>query len=212
MSRRAVPLGRLLALPVAAAIVMLLSGAEAPQTPVDRAPVDQPPVDQRGLDQLMGLLAQRTHGIAEFHQQQFLAVLKQPLDSSGLLLYEAPDHLEQRTLQPHPQSLVVDHGLVTLQLGSHQRTLRLTDYPQLVPLIESVRATLAGDRATLERLFRLDFSGGPAHWDLLLVPRDPTLGAQVRRIRLSGAGAAITEIEVLQAGGDHSLMRITPRE
>jgi hypothetical protein len=199
-------------------MVLLLAGAEASTSPpppppaLDQPARDQPSLGPPPLDQLMGLLAQRTHGIAEFRQQQFLSVLKQPLDSSGLLLYDAPDRLEQRTLLPHPQSLVVDHGLVTLQLGAHQRTLRLADYPQLVPLIESVRATLAGDRATLERLFRLDFNGALEHWDLLLVPRDPALAAQVKRIRLSGAAAAITEIEVLQAGGDHSLMRITPRE
>jgi hypothetical protein len=164
------------------------------------------------LDTLLALLAQRRHGVAEFQQQQFLSVLKHPLDTSGLLLYEAPDHLEQRTLKPHPQTLMVDRGLVTLQLGGRERTLRVADYPQLAPLIESVRATLAGDRAALEREFQLAFSGELAHWELLLVPRDPTVAAQVQRIRLRGAGDAITEVEVLQAGGDRSLMQITPRE
>jgi hypothetical protein len=150
------------------------------------------------LDALMRLLAQRRHGVAEFSQQQFL--------------YEAPDHLEQRTLKPHPQSLVVDHGLVTLQLGERERTLRLADYPQLLPLVESVRATLAGDRAALEREFKLEFSGALAHWELLLVPRDPALALQLRHIRLSGEGDAISEVEVLQSSGDRSLMRITARE
>lgn len=164
------------------------------------------------LDALMRLLAQRRHGVAEFSQQQFLSVLKHPLVSSGLLLYEAPDHLEQRTLKPHPQSLVVDHGLVTLQLGERERTLRLADYPQLLPLVESVRATLAGDRAALEREFKLEFSGALAHWELLLVPRDPALALQLRHIRLSGEGDAISEVEVLQSSGDRSLMRITARE
>jgi hypothetical protein len=164
------------------------------------------------LDALMALLAQRRHGVAEFQQQQFLSVLKHPLNTSGLLLYEAPEHLEQRTLKPHPQTMVVDHGLVTLQLGGRERTLRLADYPQLAPLIESVRATLAGDRVALEREFELEFSGELAHWELLLVPRDPAIAAQVQRIRLRGMGDAITEVEVLQAGGDRSLMQITPRE
>jgi hypothetical protein len=164
------------------------------------------------LDALMALLAQRRHGVAEFQQRQFLSVLKHPLDTSGVLVYDAPDHLEQRTLQPHPQRLVVDHGLVTLQLGGRERTLRLADYPQLAPLIESVRATLAGDRAALEREFQLAFSGELAHWELLLVPRDPAIAAQVQHIRLRGSGDAITEVEVLQAGGDRSVMQITPRE
>jgi hypothetical protein len=164
------------------------------------------------LDALLGQLAQRRHGVASFEQRQFLSVLKQPLDSSGLLLYEAPDHLEQRTIKPRPQSVVVDHGQVTMQLGAHVRTLRLADYPQLAPLIESVRATLAGDRAALEDEFILQFSGTLAQWQLLLVPRDPSLAAQVEHVRLSGENDAITGVEVLQAGGDRSVMRITPRE
>ena len=164
------------------------------------------------LDALLGQLAQRRHGVASFEQQQFLSVLKQPLDSSGLLLYEAPDHLEQRTVKPHAQSVVVDHGLVTMQLGAHVRTLRLADYPQLAPLIESVRATLAGDRAALEGEFMLQFSGTLAQWQLLLVPRDPALAAQVQHVRLSGENDAFTGVEVLQTGGDRSVMRITPRE
>jgi hypothetical protein len=176
--------------------------AEEPAAPLEPSP----------LDALMALLAQRRHGVAAFRQQQFLSVLKHPLDSSGLLLYEAPDHLEQRTEKPHPQSVVVDHGLVRLQLGARERTLRLADYPQLVPLIESIRATLAGDRPALEREFQLEFNGELAHWELLLVPRDPALAAQLQRIRLSGEGAAISEVEVLQTGGDRSLMRITERE
>ncbi len=192
---------QVLALLVASACSALSKGEEPAAT-----------AEPNALDALMGLLAQRRHGVAEFRQQQFLSVLKQPLVSSGLLFYEAPAHLEQRTLKPHPQSLVVDDGVVTLQLGARTRTLRLADYPQLLPMIESVRATLAGDRAALEREFQLDFSGELAHWDLLLVPRDPALAAQVRRIRLSGEGAAISEVEVLQTDGDRSLMRITPRE
>jgi hypothetical protein len=164
------------------------------------------------LDALLGQLAQRRHGIASFEQRQYLSVLKRPLDSSGLLLYDAPDHLEQRTIEPRPQSVVIDHGLVTLQLAAHTRTLRLADYPQLAPLIESVRATLAGDRAALEGEFMLQFSGTLAQWQLLLVPRDPSLAAQVQHVRLSGEYDAITGVEVLQAGGDRSVMRITPRE
>ena len=103
----------------------------------------------------MALLSQRRHGEADFTETQYLAMLKQPLNSSGVLIYEAPDHLEQRTLKPRPQTVVLDHGMLTLQSGQRRRTLRLAEYPQLAPLIDSVRATLAGDRAALERRFEL---------------------------------------------------------
>jgi hypothetical protein len=168
--------------------------------------------DAGALDRLMALLAQRRHGLADFEETQYLSLLKQPAHSSGLLSYEAPDHLEQRTLKPRPQSVVLDHGMLTLQIGTHQRTLRLQDYPQFAPLIDSVRATLAGNRAALEQRFQLDFEGDLDHWQLLLRPLEPKLAAIVQRIRLSGERDAVLQVEVQQSDGDRSLMSITPRE
>ena len=164
------------------------------------------------LDRLLALLAQRQHGEAAFEQDQFLSVLTRPAHSSGLLTYDAPDRLEQHTLEPREQSAVLDHGVLTLQLGTHRRQLALRDYPQLAPLLESVRATLAGDRPALEKWFALDFQGDLDHWQLLLRPRDPSLAASVTQVRLRGERAAILEVDVQQPDGDHSLMRITPRE
>jgi hypothetical protein len=164
------------------------------------------------LDQLMGLLAQRRHGEADFSETKYLSLLRQPLKSSGVLIYEAPDHLEQRTDAPKPQSVVLDHGMLTLQIGKRQRVLRLADYPQLAPLIDSIRATLAGDRAALERVFALNFDGTLEHWQLRLEPRDPALAATLKRIDMRGERDAIREVQVLQGDGDRSVMSITPRE
>jgi hypothetical protein len=164
------------------------------------------------LDRLMGLLAQRRHGEADFSETKYLSLLKQPLKSSGVLIYDAPDHLEQRTVLPKPQTVLLDHGVVTMQIGKHQRVLRLADYPQLAPLIDSIRATLAGDRAALERVFVLEFDGSLDHWQLRLEPRDPALAATLKRIDMRGERDAIREVQVLQGDGDRSVMSITPRE
>ncbi len=168
--------------------------------------------DSGGLDRLMALLAQRQHGVADFEETQYLSLLKRPAHSSGVLSYDAPDHLEQRTLKPRAQSAVLDHGMLTLQVGSRQRTMRLQDYPQFAPLIDSVRATLAGDRTALEQRFEISFDGDLDHWQLRLRPLEPKLAAIVTRIRLSGERDAILQVEVQQSDGDRSLMHITPRE
>ena len=62
------------------------------------------------LDEVMRLLAMRRHGRVEFVEQHFLAILKRPVESSGELRYDAPDHLEKRTLLPRPENLVLDGG------------------------------------------------------------------------------------------------------
>ena len=162
------------------------------------------------LDALMQLLAQRRHGHVSFTEVQQLAVLDGPLHSSGELLYDAPDRLEKRTLQPKPEDLVLSGSTLIVQRGSHHRALSLRDYPQAVPLVESIRATLAGDRKALEQYFALEFSGSLESWTLELTPRDATLKRSVERIRIAGQRDAVHTVEIRQRDGDSSLLTIGP--
>src|ERR1700722_15734278 len=112
--------------------------------------------DLRDLDQVMAMLAMRQHGRVEFIEQQFLAVLSHPVESSGELRYDAPDRLEKRTLKPHAETLVLSGEVLTLERAHSRRVMDLHAYPQVLPFVESIRATLAGDRRALEQLFRLE--------------------------------------------------------
>ena len=96
------------------------------------------------------------HGQVSFVEQHFLALLKRPVESDGELIYEAPDRLEKRTLEPRSESLVLDGDVLTVRRGQRRRVVDLKAYPQILPFVESIRATLAGDRAALERVFRVD--------------------------------------------------------
>ena len=162
------------------------------------------------LDQLLQLLAQRRHGHVTFTEVHELAVLDRPLQSSGELLYEAPDRLEKRTLQPKPEDLLLDHGVLTAQRGNRRRVLPLRDYPQVVPFVESIRATLAGDRAALERYFTVQFSGSLADWTLELVPKDAALARTVQHVRIDGRRDVIHTVQIRQSDGDASLLTIGP--
>jgi Outer membrane lipoprotein carrier protein LolA-like len=162
------------------------------------------------LEELLRLLAARRHGHVAFREVHEMAMLERPLESSGELLYEAPDHLEKRTLRPRPETLSLEHGVLTARRGHHTHVLALHDYPQVVPFVESIRATLAGDRAALERYFRVQFSGDLEHWTLLLVPSDPLLARTVRDIRIAGERALIRTVEIRQTDGDRSLLTIGP--
>ncbi len=169
-----------------------------------------PAAEDAELRQLMALLAQRQHGAARFQQSQYLAVLTRPLQSAGTLSYDAPDHLEQRIDTPRPQRLVLDHGQLTLQVGRHRRSVRLADYPQLAPLLDSIRAMLAGDLSALQHNFSLQLSGPLDRWSLLLTPHDPAVSATLRDIRMLGEEAQIREVQIEQADGDHAVMHIEP--
>jgi hypothetical protein len=162
------------------------------------------------LDALMSLLAQRKHGHVSFVEEHFLAVLDRPVESSGELLYDAPDRLEKRTLKPKPETLVLEHGVITAHRGRHTIVLNLSDYPQIVPLIDSIRATLAGDRAALERLFKVRLDGSLDHWKLVLDPSDLAVTHTIKQIRIEGTRDVIHSVEIQQADGDRSLLTIGP--
>jgi hypothetical protein len=160
------------------------------------------------LDELLGTLAARRHGHIAYTEVQHLAVLDEPLRSSGELLYEAPDRLEKRVLEPRAETLVLAHGVLSATRGGHTHVLELAAAPQLAPLIESLRATLAGDRAALERLFRLEFAGDLAHWTLSLTPREPAAARTVAWVRITGERAELRTVEILAADGDRSLLTL----
>jgi hypothetical protein len=162
------------------------------------------------FDELLALLKERSHGHVSFTEVHTLAMLKEPLNSSGELFYEAPDHLEKRTLKPTPESLVLEHGVLRAQRGHRTRVIELADYPEVAPLVESIRATLAGDRAALERYFDIDFEGDVGHWRLRLTPKDPLVARSVADITLSGERDVIATVAVRQSDGDHSLITIGP--
>jgi hypothetical protein len=165
--------------------------------------------DISNLDRVMGALAERKHGHVSFTEKKFIAMLDKPVESSGELLYDAPDRLEKKTLKPKPEDLVLAGGVVSAQRGKHHYTLDLKQYPQVLPFIESIRATLAGDRAALERVFKVDFGGDFEHWTLDLVPLDAKLAKTVEGIHIEGEKDFIHAVEIREADGDRSLMTIS---
>lgn len=160
------------------------------------------------LDDVMRSLAQRRHGQVSFVEQQFLSMLKRPVESYGELIYDAPNRLEKRTIEPRPETLVVEGDVVTVQRGRRSRVLDLKAYPQILPFVESIRATLAGDRAALERLFRLEFTGSEMRWTLVLTPLDARLAKTVAQIRIDGSRDELSRVEIRQPDGDRSLMTL----
>jgi len=160
------------------------------------------------IDQLMQSLAQTRSDRARFFEKKFIAMLDKPVESSGELLYRAPDHLEKRTLKPKPESMTVDGGTLIIERGRQTHRLQLQDYPELAAFIDSIRGTLAGDRKALERNYRLSLEGTAERWTLQLVPINEKMLAVVKRIHIAGVRDSVRSIEITQADGDSSLMLI----
>ena len=212
MMRRALTLLVLTGLSALSAGAPAGTGVAPGSTGVAPAGTGSPPANPGSaapdLDAVMGLLAARRQGRVEFIEQQFLAVLDHPVESSGELRYDAPDRLEKRTVLPHPEDLVLAGGVLTMERGGHTRVLDLQRYPQIQPFIESIRATLAGDRSALERIFQVDFAGSVQRWSLTLVPLDGRLARNVKQVQIEGSRDQLLRVEIRQADGDRSLMTL----
>jgi hypothetical protein len=193
--------------------LLLLAGLSAAASAADVAPLAYDAnTGQRAaagdLDTVMSLLARRRHGRVEFIEQKFLSILDHPLESSGELLYDAPDRLEKRTTLPRPETLVLAGSVLTMERGGHARVLDLKRYPQVQPFVESIRATLAGDRGALERVFHVEFAGSARRWSLTLVPLDRQLQRTIKQVQIDGSQDQLQRVEIRQADGDRSLMTL----
>jgi hypothetical protein len=79
----------------------------------------------------------------------------------------------------------------------------------VAPLIDAVRDTLAGNEAALEKVFKVRFTGTAEDWQLELVPLDEDMARKVRRVQIGGAHDQIRSVEILQVGGDRSVMTLS---
>lgn len=163
------------------------------------------------IAQLMASLAKNPQGAATFTEKKTIAILEQPVESSGELLFVAPARLEKRTLKPRAETVVLEGDTLTLERGSRKHVLQLKNYPEVAGMIESIRATLAGDRKALERVYHLALNGDTERWALVLTPLDAKVGKVIARIRMEGARDAVRSVDILQADGDSSLMTIHPQ-
>jgi hypothetical protein len=164
--------------------------------------------DGDALDQLLARMRQRQHGHVTFTERHISSILDRPLESSGELFYDAPDRLEKRTLQPQTERLVLEHGVLTIERRHREYRVALADYPEVAPYVDSIRATLGGDRPSLERAFHIEFSSSGGDWNLELSPLDARVAARVRRLRIQGVADDVHSVSVEFANGDQSIMTL----
>jgi outer membrane lipoprotein-sorting protein len=164
------------------------------------------------LQRLMQALSQVKSSRARFVEVRHLAILNKPLESSGTLNWTAPGKLEKHTLAPRAESLLLDGDRIVLENKAlnQRRAFALQQYPEIGVFVESMRSTLAGDLATLQRYYEVGFEGAERQWRLMLKPTDPAMQRLVSEIRIGGAGNQIETIEITETGGDRSVMTITP--
>lgn len=179
------------------ALAAVLAASAAPASPGDTLPT------------LLAALAQHPHEHVRFAEQTVSRVLKRPLHSEGELYFDAPDRLEKKTVMPAPEDLIVEGESVTVLRGAHRRSFRISDYPPLRPLLEGLRATLAGDQAALLARFAVSTEQTGADWLLTLQPLPDEAQPLYQRIQIRGHEGRVQTVRIERAAGEGSLMTLS---
>jgi len=193
----------------------MTSGADLPTKLACAAPVlllagalhaaDAPAWD---FAQLMAQLAQVQASRARYAETRHVAMLKQPIELSGTLSYSRPGLIEKKQTRPFLETLRVDGDELTVEREGRTQSVTLRSAPLLGTLVESLRATLAGDGGELQRLFWVSMEGPKERWTLKLTPREMDVVGVVTEISISGSGPRVGRIEIQEPSGDRSVMNI----
>jgi outer membrane lipoprotein-sorting protein len=160
------------------------------------------------VEALMRRLASTGESAVAFTETRHSAALKTPLATTGELRFTPPARLERKVKTPFEERYVVDGDRVTIERkGGTAQTVSLAGQPALAAFLESIRATLRGDLATLKRFYRVELGGAPSAWTLVLLPADPGMAEFVTVIRMSGTAGRLTGMEVVETGGDRVVTR-----
>jgi hypothetical protein len=171
---------------------------------------DLAPAQAFDLAALMQLLGAARAGEATFVERREVRDLDRPLVSKGRLSFRAPDTFVRETLEPRRERLAISGDTLEMSAGGRRRSVPVDAVPEAGLIVEAIRGTLTGNRASLERLFDARVTGTPDQWWLDLVPREARLRDAVQSVRVGGQRELVREVDVYLAGGDRSYMAIEP--
>ena len=183
-------------------LVGLLAGAAAPG--------GEPATDTASLDAVLASLRAVRHVEARYVERRTLHALTAPIQTSGTLRFDAPDRVEKSSdlaADAGVERLLIDRGQIRIErTGAAPLAFSVADHPEIGVLVESIRATLAGDGDALQRAFVVRMAGTVSRWQLVLQPRAHR--DLLQWMRIDGGGGRVSQIDTEDGDGDLSTMTI----
>jgi outer membrane lipoprotein-sorting protein len=186
---------------VAAADSPLVSPGESAPSPL-----------AEGTKTLDGLLEafRKSPGVsARFTEEKHISLLKKPLKSEGALYFMAPDKLARHTEKPKRSVILLEGNDLRISDGKGVRTVDLAKNAAVAALVRSFVHLLRGDRAVLEKDFKVDFTDRGGSWLLELTPKTAPLSNLVTAIRVTGQGLVLSDMTVAEPNGDSTVTRFS---
>ena len=163
------------------------------------------------LDAVLSSISNIRAERVSFREQQNNPILETPLESLGVLVYNAADRsLVKQIDSPEPASYFMSDQQVILERDGKQRKFAMKRAPELQAIFTSVRAVIEGDRDEIETHFETNLFDEGSAWNIELFPREETLKDKLEVIEIWGFSDQIDTIITRFPNGVTQTMWIEP--
>jgi outer membrane lipoprotein-sorting protein len=150
---------------------------------------------------------------AQFRQTQTLSAMRQPLVSTGSLLFYRERGVVWQIDTPYKATYVIgDAGVTELNADGQRTQAAGTSHANgaqgVAQVSKMMRAMLGGDLSALYAQFDVAAQGTPEHWQMQLTPNQPQLAQSIKTLQMSG-GAYLQTLRITLANGDVTQLDFT---
>ena len=162
------------------------------------------------VSQIAAHLAQAKGVRAQFTQTQTLAAMKQPLVSTGSLLFFRERGVIWQIDKPYKATYVItDAGVAEVDANGQRVTTHSAQGTRGVAQVSKMmRAMLGGDLSALYSQFDVEAQGSAAQWRMQLTPNQPQIAQSIKGLAMSG-GDYLQSLRITLANGDITQLDFT---
>ncbi|MFM0151266.1 outer membrane lipoprotein carrier protein LolA [Paraburkholderia sediminicola] len=155
------------------------------------------------VSQIASHLAQAKGVRAQFTQTQTLAAMKQPLVSTGSLLFFRDRGVIWQIDTPYKAIYVItDAGVTEVNANGQRVTAHSAQGTRGVAQVSKMmRAMLGGDLSALYSQFDVAAEGSVAQWRMQLTPNQPQIAQSIKGLQMNG-GDYLQSLRITLANGD----------
>ncbi|CAE6686002.1 Outer-membrane lipoprotein carrier protein [Paraburkholderia aspalathi] len=155
------------------------------------------------VSQIASRLAQAKGVRAQFTQTQTLAAMKQPLVSTGSLLFVRDRGVIWQIDTPYKATYVItDAGVAEVDANGQRVTAHSAQGTRGVAQVSKMmRAMLGGDLSALYSQFDVQAEGSAAQWRMQLTPNQPQIAQSIKGLQMNG-GDYLQSLRITLANGD----------
>lgn len=164
------------------------------------------PAQTTELDALLARFRGMEGLSARFDEEKSVALLAAPLHSEGEIHFapgaNGESLLVRNVTAPTTSSALIANGRLVMVSGGRRQEIDLSGNPVVSGFVDSFRHVLAGDRAALERAYRVRLTTDDDGWHLELRPRGAPLDQFLAKLVMHGEGREVRRMEMHEVSGD----------